>query len=161
MGKSRNVEGAYLEVVADMLGSIGVIIAGVVMGLTDWCYADLIVSIVIGFFVIPRTYHLVRSAVDILMEGTPAEMDLAAIEAAIVAPPAVASVHDLHCWSISSGIVALSAHVRVSTNADSDRVLSDLKVLLDEQFGIEQTTIQVERTAFAEEIYHDLELERG
>lgn len=154
-GESLNMEGALLEVVADLLGSLGVVIAGVIMLVTDWWYADPIISVVIGFFVIPRTYRIVRSAVDILMEGTPEGLDVDEVESAMANLPDVESVHDLHCWSITTGIVALSAHVRVTARADGDALITSMQEMLEERFDIDHTTIQIERGPIDDEIYHE------
>lgn len=152
--ESLAVEGAYLEVLADLLGSLGVIAAGLIMWTTEWWYADPLVSLGIGVFIIPRTYRLVSRAVSILMEGAPAGLDIAAVEHAIATDPDVAEVHDLHVWSISSGIPALSVHVVVRPDADGDVVLDRLCARLAERFGIDHTTIQVERQRRQERIYH-------
>lgn len=151
---SLAVEGAYLEVLADLLGSLGVIAAGLIMWATQWWYADPLVSLGIGVFIIPRTYRLVSRAVSILMEGAPAGLDIAAVERAITADPDVEEIHDLHVWSISSGIPALSVHVVVRPDADGDAVLDRLCARLAEQFGIDHTTIQIERQRRQERIYH-------
>lgn len=151
---SLAVEGAYLEVLADLLGSLGVIAAGLVMWATQWWYADPLVSLGIGVFIIPRTYRLVSRAVSILMEGAPAGLDIAAVERAIAADPDVEEIHDLHVWSISSGIPALSVHVVVRPDADGDALLDRLCARLAEQFGIDHTTIQIERQRRQERIYH-------
>lgn len=153
-GESLNVQGAFLEVVADLLGSLGVIIAGIIMLTTGWWYADPIFSVGIGLFILPRTYRLMSGAVNILMEGAPAGLDVPAVEAALEADADVQAVHDLHVWSITSGITALSAHVRLSATADGDRVLARLNAVLADRFDIHHTTIQIERAARAEAICH-------
>ncbi len=152
--ESLAVEGAYLEVLADLLGSLGVIAGGLIMWTTQWWYADPLVSLGIGVFIIPRTYRLVSRAVSILMEGAPAGLDIAAVEHAIATDPDVDDVHDLHVWSISSGIPALSVHVVVRPDADGDEVLDRLCARLAQQFGIDHTTIQIERQRRQERIYH-------
>ena len=110
-GESLNMKGAYFEVLSDMLTSIGVIVAGLIMLTTGWYYADPLVSAGIGLFILPRTWKLLREAVGVLLEGTPADVNLTAVRATIVGVPGVAGVHDLHVWSLTSGTNALSAHV--------------------------------------------------
>ena len=142
---SLNVKGAYFEVMSDALGSLGVLVAAVIVLLTGWRLADPIVGAGIGVFIIPRTWTLLRQAVDILLEGTPAHLKLDEVEAAMRAVPGVQRVHDLHAWTLTSGRYAMSAHVVVETPRESDRLLEQLHVLLHERFGIDHTTtIQLE-----------------
>ena len=142
--ESLNVKGAYLEVFSDALSSVGVIGAALVMWRTGWYMADPIVSAGIGLFIVPRTWTLLKQAVHILMEGSPSHINLGALETAIKRVPNVCSVHDLHVWTITSGFDALSAHVDVDDHTQSDRILSDLRRVLKEEFHIEHTTIQLE-----------------
>ena len=153
-GESLNVEGAFLEVMADLLGSVAVIAAGVIMLTTGWWYADPIFSVVIGLFIIPRTLRLMGGAVNVLMEGAPANLDVAAVEAAIASDRDVLAVHDLHVWSITSGVAALSAHAHVRPEADGDAVLARLNATLGERFDIHHTTVQIERSPCGEKTYH-------
>lgn len=151
---SLNVRGAFLEVVSDTLGSLGVIIASLVMFFTGWYYADPIFSVLIGLFILPRTWSLLSEAVNILLEGTPAHINLKAVEDAIRAVPGVASVHDLHVWTITSGIESLSAHVILAAGTppgDAQRILQALNARLREQFKIEHTTVQIEQTGLVEQ----------
>ena len=146
-GESLNVAGAFQEVVADLLGSLAVLAAGALMLLTGWWYADPLFSVAIGLFIIPRTWRLLREAVHVLLEGTPAGVDLAAVRAALQAVPGVRAVHDLHVWSITSGSAALSAHVLLDGDpggAERARLLSALGALLRERFGLAHTTLQLE-----------------
>lgn len=154
-GQSLNVQGAFLEVVADLLGSLGVIIAGVIMLTTGWWYADPLFSVGIGLFIVPRTYRLMSGAINILMEGSPAGLDVAAVEAMLHRDRDVASVHDLHIWSITSGIPALSAHVQVRPDADGDTVLERINRQFAAGFDIHHTTIQIERARLDEASYHE------
>jgi cobalt-zinc-cadmium efflux system protein len=140
---SLNVRGAFLEVVADVLGSVGVIVAAVVIFLTGWTPIDALVSALIGLLILPRTWSLLKTALDVLLEATPAHLDLDAIAAAMREVRGVASVHDLHVWTITSGFVAMSGHVQARTRPSGD-VLHDLQDLLRERFGIEHVTLQVE-----------------
>lgn len=142
--ESLNVKGAYLEVWGDTLGSVGVIVAAAVMWRTDWYVADPIVSAGIGLFIVPRTWSLLKQAVHILMEGSPAHINLCTLETAMKRVQNVCSVHDLHVWTITSGFDALSAHVGVDGQAQGDRILADLRRVLKEEFEIEHATLQLE-----------------
>ena len=144
---SLNVQGAFLEVVSDALGSVGVIIAGLIMFFTGWYYADPIFSVLIGLFILPRTWKLLTQAVNVLLEGTPAHINVAAVEQAMLKLNGVGAIHDLHVWTITSGIEALSAHVVLNQGGDSEaatKILDDLNTTLKREFGIDHTTIQIE-----------------
>ncbi len=147
--ESLNVQGAFLEVVSDTLGSIGVILASLIMFFTGWYYADPIFSVLIGLFILPRTWGLMKQAVNILLEGTPAHINLRAVQEAIRVTPGVADVHDLHVWTITSGMVALSTHVVLADGMslkEGQKVLELLESQLKDRFGIDHTTIQIEVT---------------
>jgi cobalt-zinc-cadmium efflux system protein len=148
--ESLNVRGAYLEVLGDLLGSVGVIVAGVVIRLTGWWQADPIVSVLIGVMILPRTWTLLTSALDVLLEATPSNIDVRRVEAAMRTVPGVAAVHDLHIWSITSGFVALSGHV-LAESRPSEAVLHDLQLMFRSQFGIEHATMQVEQADHADD----------
>jgi cobalt-zinc-cadmium efflux system protein len=143
-GESLNVRGAYLEVLSDALGSIGVIVAAVIVQTTGSSLADPLISAAIGLFILPRTWTLMRQALHILMEGVPPHLDIREIEAAMVTVVGVRAVHDLHVWTLTSGKDAMSSHVVVDDLAAGDRILRDLHTLLHECFGIEHTTLQLE-----------------
>ena len=146
---SLNMQGAFLEVVSDLLSSVGVLVAGGIMWATGWYYADPIFSVVIGLFILPRTWKLMTQAVNILLEATPAHISLPTVERAMRGVNGVASVHDLHVWTITSGIDALSAHVVVAdgTPASVAETLVDrLAVVLRDEFKLDHSTIQVEPT---------------
>ena len=143
-GESLNVKGAYLEVMSDLLGSLGVLAAGIVIWFTGWNWVDPVISVLIGFFILPRTWKLLREAVDILLEGTPADVDLSAVEKALREQPNVAEVHDVHAWTVTSGRDLLSGHVRVAAGADRDEVLREVRTLLRERFGFDHVTLEVE-----------------
>lgn len=145
--ESLNVQGAFLEVVSDTLGSLGVIVAGLIMYFTGWYYADPIFSVLIGLFILPRTWGLMTQAVNVLLEGTPAHINLKAVEETMRAAPNVAAVHDLHVWTITSGMESLSAHIVLAEGVSlqaGQKILETLNVQLKEKFGIEHTTIQIE-----------------
>lgn len=144
---SLNLEGAFLEVLSDLLGSVAVIVAALVMWLTGWYYADPLASVVISVMIVPRTWRLLSSAVHVLMEGTPTNVDLKQVEAALLALDEVERVHDLHVWTLTSGLNALSAHVLVrgvDGLAGGQRVLERMNALLRERFDLHHTTIQLE-----------------
>ncbi len=147
-GESLNMKGAYLEVVGDLLGSVGVLVAGVVMLTTGWYYADPLFGVGIGLFILPRTWGLMKQAVNILLEATPAHINLAEVEKAMLDVEGVASVHDLHVWTITSGIDALSAHVVLTESVGpsvAEAVAERVAAVVEEKFGLGHTTIQVER----------------
>jgi cobalt-zinc-cadmium efflux system protein len=141
---SLNVRSAYLEVLGDALSSAIVISAGAVILLTGWVWVDLVAGGLIAVFILPRTWALLRQAVNILLEGAPAHLDVREIEDAMAAAPAVRRVHDLHVWTLTSGREAMSAHVVVEAGAPSDKILEALHLILHARFGIDHTTIQIE-----------------
>lgn len=152
--ESLNLRGALLEVMSDALSSIGVIAAGAIMWLTGWRYADPLVSAFIGVFILPRTWRLLGQALNVLLEATPAHINLPALEQAMLEVDGVARVHDLHVWTITSGADALSAHVVLrpgTAAAGSSAILKRLTDRLKERFGIAHSTIQVEEPAYSEE----------
>lgn len=147
---SLNVRAAFLEVLGDLLGSIGTILAALIILLTGWTPIDALISAVIGLMMLPRALGLLRSVVDVLLESTPRHLDMVAIQAAMRAQPGVESVHDLHVWSITSGFDAMSGHVR-SSGRPSEDVLHDLRSMLRDEFGIEHVTLQVEAANHADD----------
>lgn len=146
-GESLNVRGAYLEVLGDALSSAAVIVAAAVILVTGWTAADALASAAIGLLILPRTFALLKQAVNVLLEGVPAHLDLAEIETALCGAPGVKRVHDLHVWTLTSGREAMSAHVEVEPGTRPDRILDELHVVLHARFGIDHTTIQVETLA--------------
>lgn len=152
--ESLNMKGAYLEVVGDLLGSVGVLVAGGVMLTTGWWYADPLFSVVIGLFILPRTWGLLSDAVGVLLEGTPAGIDLAAVRDAIGRVPEVAGVHDLHVWAITSGVNALSVHVAMAVGGDLGRVLVRVREAVTGAFPISHVTVQVEPAGYGEPETH-------
>ena len=143
-GTSLNVRAAYLEVVSDALSSLGVLVAALLVLTTGWQRADPLVSAAIGLFIIPRTWRLLRQAVNVLLEGTPAHLELREIEDALLAVRGVRHVHDLHVWTLTSGRDAMSAHVVVEDVRESERLLDELHGVLHARFGIDHTTIQLD-----------------
>jgi cobalt-zinc-cadmium efflux system protein len=152
--ESLNVRGAYLEVLADALGSVAVIVAAVVIATTGWTPADIVASAVIGCLVIPRAWHLLREAFDILLEAAPRGVDLDDVRAHILGVEGVLDVHDLHAWTITSGLPVLSAHVVVTDAAleagHGGRVLDALCSCLGEHFELEHCTFQLEAGTHAD-----------
>lgn len=143
-GESLNVRGAYFEVLSDMLGSLGVIVAAVIVMATGWRLADPIVGAGIGLFIVPRTWSLLKEAASILVEATPARVDVIQLDKRLRSIPGVAATHHLHVWTITSGLDAMSAHLVLDDPATSRRVLADARSLVSEEFGIGHVTIQVE-----------------
>jgi cobalt-zinc-cadmium efflux system protein len=141
---SLNVHAAYLEILGDAVSSLGVLVAAGVVLATGWTRADAIVGVGIALFIVPRTWSLLRQAVNVLLEGVPAHLDLAAVEEAITQVRGVRRVHDLHVWTLTSGRDAMSAHVVVDDVRESDRLLETLHAVLHARFGIDHTTIQLE-----------------
>ncbi|MCG3113288.1 MAG: cation diffusion facilitator family transporter [Candidatus Manganitrophus sp. SB1] len=141
--ESLNLKGAYLEVLSDMLSSIGVIIAALVMLTTGWYLADPIISVGIGLFILPRTWGLLKQAVNILMEAVPEHIDLEEVGQAMAAVEGVEEVHDLHVWTLTSGRYALSAHVTLSRLEDWPAIQKKLETILADRFQIGHTTLQV------------------
>jgi cobalt-zinc-cadmium efflux system protein len=141
---SLNMRGAYLEVMGDLAGSVAVIVAAVVIALTGWLPADPIASVLIGLLILPRTVRLLRDALDILLEATPKGVNLDDLRRHIVEAPGVADVHDLHAWTITSGMNVVSAHVVLDETADPPAVLDELCRCLSGDFDIEHSTFQLE-----------------
>lgn len=142
--KNLNVRAAYFEVVADAATAAGVIVAGVVMWATRWYYADALLSGGIALFILPRTWKLLKEAVGVLLEGTPADVSLAELRKALSEIEGVAGVHDLHVWALTSGVNALSAHVVRTPGSSHDGVLEAVHRGIEGHFKIAHVTIQVE-----------------
>jgi cobalt-zinc-cadmium efflux system protein len=141
---SLNVKGAYLEVWSDMLGSIGVILGALVIRYTGWAWVDSLIAVLIGFWVLPRTWILLKESVNILLEGVPAGMDIEKVQAALRAVPGVVSVHDFHLWAVTSGKASLTAHVVYDPVYSTEQLLPALKEVLASQFAVYHTTLQFE-----------------
>ena len=146
---SLNVKGAYLEVWADMLGSIGVIVAAVLIRFTGWVWVDTLVAVGIGLWVLPRTWQLLKASLNILLEGVPEGVDVAEVERSMLAVPGVTGVHDLHIWVLTSGKNALTAHVVHAEGAGGVALIDTLKQTLADGFKVFHTTLQLERLACA------------
>jgi cobalt-zinc-cadmium efflux system protein len=142
--ESLNVRGAYLEVLGDLLGSAGVIVAAAVIALTGWQYADPIVAAAVGLFILPRTWQLARAAVRILVQVAPAHLDVSAVRSRLAEVPGVLDVHDLHVWTLTSGMEVASAHLTLDPQAQVGPVLAAARESLHDDFRIEHATLQVE-----------------
>lgn len=148
--ESLNMKGAYFEVLSDMLTSVGVIIAGVIMLTTGWYYADPIISAGIGLFILPRTWVLLREAVGILLEGTPSGVNLTALREAVGRLSGVTEMHDLHVWTLTSGVNAMSAHVVLVDPTTHAEVLSAVHDVITKNFPIAHVTVQIEKVGWRE-----------
>jgi cobalt-zinc-cadmium efflux system protein len=144
---SLNVKGAYLEVWADMLGSIGVIVAALVIRFTGWAWVDTLVAVGIGLWVLPRTWVLLKESLNILLEGAPEGVDVDEVARTMLAVPGVTGVHDLHVWVLTSGKNALTAHVVHAASIEGAALIVPLKEMLADRFKVFHTTLQVEPTA--------------
>jgi len=142
--ENLNVHGAYLEVLADTIGSAGVIAAGIIIQTTGLYLADPLISIGIVALILPRTWLLLKKAIHILIEGTPSHLCHEEIKSSILKVKGVTGVFDLHVWTITSGIYALSAHVVVMNNSKSQAILQEINSILEKNFKITHATIQIE-----------------
>lgn len=149
--ESLNVRGAYLEVLGDLLGSIAVIVAGVVILVTGWNWVDQVASLLIAIIIVPRAYSLLREVVEVLLEASPKGFDVDAARVHMLAVPGVARVHDIHAWTITSGVRAFSAHVVIADDAfmkrDYHDILDELHACLKSHFDTEHCTLQLESTS--------------
>src|SRR5690606_2427540 len=143
-GQSLNLKGAYLEVWSDMLGSVAVIVAAIVIGLTGWQWVDPLLATLIGLWVLPRTWVVVREALNVLMEGVPRGVDLAVLRGDLQAHPRVVGLHDLHVWALASSTPALTAHVVMDGDGDAVAVRRELEGMLVQRHGIRHVTLQME-----------------
>jgi cobalt-zinc-cadmium efflux system protein len=157
--ESLNVRGAFLEVLADALGSFTVLIAALVILLTGWTPADPIASLVIALMIVPRTVKLAREALEVLLEAAPKDVDVAEVRKHILAAPGVEDLHDLHIWTITSGMPVLSVHVVVAQEVldtiGHERLLHELQDCLGKHFAVDHCTFQLEPHGHAE---HELKL---
>ncbi|WP_435232436.1 cation diffusion facilitator family transporter [Streptomyces althioticus] len=152
--ESLNVRGAFLEVAADALGSVTVIVAALVIVTTGWTAADPIASLVIALMIVPRTLKLLRETLNVLLEAAPKGVDMAEVRAHILNTPGVEDVHDLHAWTITSGMPVLSAHVVVSADTlnaiGHEKMLHELQDCLGDHFDVQHCTFQLEPSGHAE-----------
>jgi len=144
-----NLRSAYLHVLGDALGSIGAIIAGLFMILFDWYIADPIISVLVALLILKSAWGIIRYTVHILMEGTPAAINQDEVKATLLAIEGVLDVHDLHIWTITSGLDALSCHVLIEDDKSSQQILQQAIDKIKEAYKIEHTTIQIEKTNIA------------
>ncbi|MFO0700563.1 MAG: cation diffusion facilitator family transporter [Nitrospira sp.] len=151
---SLNVRSAYLEVLSDAISSVGVILGGVTIWLTGWLLVDPLLSASISVFIVWRTWTLLTQAVHVLMEGVPTHLNAKEVAQAMAGIPGVKGVHDLHIWTITSGLDALSAHVVVYPGEDRDAVLGHLQSLLQARWRIGHTTLQIVEERSESELIH-------
>ena len=147
---SLNLRGAYNEVVADALSSVGVIVGAVVIAFTGFYLVDTLVAVAIALFVLPRSWSLLRETLHVLLEGTPREVDLSALRSAMEGVPGVKTVHDLHVWTLTSGVHALSAHAILQEGAAHGQVLGELRARVTAGFPITHVTVQLEERCCGE-----------
>ena len=146
--ESLNVKGAFFEVLSDLLGSLGVIIAAIIVTVTGWPYADPLIGAGIGLFILPRTWRLAAQAVRILMEAAPPGLDVEQVRADVRGVPGVKDVHDLHIWTLTSGLDAASGHITSEPTADPATVLTAVHDVLADRYAVAHATIQVEPDGF-------------
>lgn len=150
--QSLNMKGAYFEVLSDMLTSIGVIAAAIIMLTTGWYYADPIISAGIGLFILPRTWILLKDAIAVLLEGVPSDISIPELKKAIEQIPGIVSMHDLHVWALTSGLNALSVHVVINKESIPDEIIKLINDKINSDFKIGHTTIQIETENYTEPI---------
>ena len=155
-GDNLAMKGAYLEVVADAIGSGGVIVGAILIWATDWVWVDPVVAIGIALWILPRTWSLLSDTMNVLLEGVPKGIDLAKVRATLGEVEGVADVHDLHIWSMSTNDLNATVHVALGESADHEQVRRAVAALLRDDFAIHHATIQVERDPCADhERVHD------
>ena len=143
--KNLNTRAAMLHLFGDLLGSIGALVAGLLIWLTGWSLIDPLVSLLIGGVILTTSWGVVKEAIDVLMESTPKDIDPEAVLRALGTIPGLESVHDLHVWCLRSGVHALTAHGVISEECDDAAILAAMTTMLGEQFHIDHTTIQLDR----------------
>ena len=144
--ESLNLRGAYLEVIADAVGSVGVLIGAAIIAATSWYWVDSVIAVGIGLFILPRAYRLGKDALRILVESAPAHIDVDALATDLETLPDVVDAHDLHVWTITSGMDAVSVHLQVNPGADTHAVLDQARDMLRERHKVTHATVQVEPT---------------
>lgn len=148
--ESLNVRGAWLHVLSDALGSVGAMIAGALIWGFGWAWADPAASLLIGGLIIYSSWSLIREAVSVLMEGAPAHIDVEEIQRSLLALAGVETVHDLHVWTIASGMISLTGHVVIQEGQSPSELLRTVSDLVADRFQIEHATIQIEPMGFDE-----------
>jgi len=141
---SLNLKGAYLEVWSDLVGSIGVIVGGIVIYFTGWAWVDTLVAVGIGLWVLPRTWILLKESLNLLLEGVPLGIDIEEVEKEILSQKGVVSLHDLHLWAITSGKNSLTAHILMDGTVESTTLINAIQSSLSDKFAITHTTFQCE-----------------
>ena len=142
--ESLNIESAFLHVLSDALGSMGAIVAGLIIWRTGWYQADPLISFLMGGLIVRGTWRVLARTVNVLLEACPVHINVDAVRGALLAEEGVLEIHDLHVWTITSGKESLSSHLLIDPNADANQVLDRLTRMLRERFGIEHSTIQLE-----------------
>lgn len=150
---SLNVRGAWLHVLGDALGSVGAIASGALIWAFGWRWADPVASVAIGLLIVRSSWELIKESVAVLMEGVPGHVDLDAVRGSLRDIPGVEEVHELHVWSISSGMVSLSCHLVAAPAAHPEGILADARARLQERFDIRHVTLQVEATVCSENVH--------
>lgn len=142
-----NIRSAYLHIMGDALGSVGALIAGLVMNLFSWYVADPIISVLVALLILRSAWSVIRQAFHILMEGTPPSVNTRDVQEALLGIEGVSNVHDLHIWTITSGLDALSGHLLIEDHMDPQQILQQALRLVEEDFGIHHTTLQIENSS--------------
>jgi cobalt-zinc-cadmium efflux system protein len=144
VSESLNIEGAYLEVLKDTLGSVGVVVVGVITSISEFYLIDPIISVGLAFYILPRTWSLMKKSINILMEGVPINISYDEVKKTILQIKGVTGIFDIHIWTITSGMDAITAHVVVSDPSKSQIILKEISSMLEKRFKITHTTIQIE-----------------
>ena len=144
--KNINMKSAYLEVWSDMLGSVGVLFAAAIIYFTGWQAVDSLIAVIIGLWILPRTYVLLKESINILLEGVPKEIDFNTLQQSLCQTSGVLDIHELHVWAISSDKISLTAHIVIDPLYEYETVADTLRKLLLAEYKISHTTLQYERT---------------
>ncbi len=144
---SLNLRAAYLEVLTDALASIAVVVAAVLIAWRQWLWADPLVSVLIALFILPRAWSILRQAGHVLLEGTPAHVDLAEVHEQLADLPGVEEIHDFHCWTLTSGVDSASVHVRMRPGGDPAAVRRSVERIMHSAVGVEHVTVQLEASS--------------
>lgn len=141
---SLNMKAAYLELLGDSLAALGLIVSSLIIICTKWYWTDSLISALIALAMLPRAWILIRECINILMEGTPAHIDLANLRQAMMAVNGVVDVHDIHVWTIASGRHAMSGHITINSQAQAEAVLREVTKIINDDFGLTHSTVQIE-----------------